>query len=176
MYHSGINVLIKEWYKKITKIQFRKDIKNMSEMQTMSETLFQERFFLDNFNVDRLFNLISRYDYLFLFHINKLALMSENENGIYLAELAEAMNLSIPEVSRMAQRLQDKGYIIWKTDNDKKKTYVKLSGKANELMQKQKDRIVKAYEEITKNISQEELKSMGNTMKKITEIIKNTEE
>ena len=88
----------------------------MNEMQNTrhEEKNLQENFFLENFNVDRLFNLISRYDYLFLFHINK-------------------------------------------------------------LMQRQKDRLVRAYEEITMTISQEELTSMGNTMRKITEIIKHTE-
>ena len=55
------------------------------------------------------------------------------------------------------------------------KTYVKLSGKALELMQKQKDRLVKAYEEITKTISQDDLASMGATIGKITEIVKHTE-
>ena len=57
----------------------------------------------------------------------------------------------------------------------KMKTYVKLSGKALELMQKQKDRLVKAYEEITKTISQDDLASMGATIGKITEIVKHTE-
>ena len=55
------------------------------------------------------------------------------------------------------------------------KTYVKLSGKALELMQKQKDRLVKAYEEITKTISPDDLASMGATIGKITEIVKHTE-
>lgn len=57
----------------------------------------------------------------------------------------------------------------------KMKTYVKLSGKALELIQKQKDRLVKAYEEITKTISQDDLASMGATIGKITEIVKHTE-
>ena len=52
---------------------------------------------------------------------------------------------------------------------------MKLSGKALELMQKQKDRLVKAYEEITKTISPDDLKSMGATIGKITEIVKHTE-
>ena len=43
------------------------------------------------------------------------------------------MKLSIPETSKMVKSLENKGYIIWKLDEKKERTYLVLTNKAIEL-------------------------------------------
>ncbi|MCD8131074.1 MAG: MarR family transcriptional regulator [Lachnospiraceae bacterium] len=133
-----------------------------------------ESFFLNSFNVDRLFRGIERSDYIFLYYIQMCIEAHPQQEKVYLAELAEAMNLDISEISRATERLQDKGYVIWKTDTSLGKTYVVFSSKAVELMADEKRRIIKCYEAVVQEIGMGELAGVVTTLKKIRDIINQT--
>ena len=82
------------------------------------------------------------------------------------------MRLQIPELSKAVEKLQDKGYVLWMTDNEAGKTYVQLTSKAIELMADEKRRMRESYRRIREEISEEELSQMVRTMKKVTAILK----
>lgn len=65
---------------------------------------------------------------------------SDCHEGVYLSEVAEYMKLSIPETSKMVKSLENKGYIIWKLDEKKERTYLVLTNKAIELSNCQKEK------------------------------------
>lgn len=132
----------------------------------------EEVFFLDNFDIDRVFGTIERADYLFLYYIKICADETAQGKNVYLSELAEAMHLGIPEISKAMGNLQEKGYVSWKTDSSVGKTYVELTSKAVELMCDERLRMKKCYEQIREEIGEEELAGMMQTMKKITGILK----
>lgn len=132
----------------------------------------EEMFFLNNFNIDRVFGTIERADYLFLYYIRNYADELAQGEKIYLSALAETMRITIPEISKAVENLQDKGYVSWKTDSKEGKTYVELTSKAIELMRDEKKRITECYEKIRKEVGEEELMQMIQTMKKVTEILK----
>ncbi|MGN0297668.1 MAG: MarR family transcriptional regulator [Lachnospiraceae bacterium] len=131
-----------------------------------------EEFFLENFNGDRIFDSIERADYLFLYYISHMCERDGNENRAYLADIAEEMDLTILEVSKAVERLQQKDYVDWKTNEDRDKTYVKLTDHAVELMNDERARMKNFYGEIQSTIPKEDLKTMILTMKKITDIMK----
>ncbi|EOS38371.1 hypothetical protein C808_02572 [Lachnospiraceae bacterium M18-1] len=132
----------------------------------------EEIFFLNNFNIDRVFGTIERADYVFLYYIKICADESVQQDRVYLSELAGAMHLALPEISKAMENLQEKGYVSWKTDNSAGKTYVELTSKAVELMSDERLRMKKCYEQIREEIGEEELSGMVQTMKKITGILK----
>ena len=132
----------------------------------------EESFFLENFNIDRVFNSIERADYLFLYYIRVCAENSEKSGAAYLSTLAQAMRLQIPELSKAVEKLQDKGYVLWMTDNEAGRTYVQLTSKAIELMADEKRRMRESYRRIREEIGEEELSQMIRTMKKVTAILK----
>ena len=80
-----------------------------------------EEFFLKSINVESIFEFVERTDYLFLYSIKECVEKSDCHEGVYLSEVAEYMKLSIPETSKMVKSLENKGYIIWKLDEKKKK-------------------------------------------------------
>ncbi|MCD7738191.1 MAG: hypothetical protein LUH58_04015 [Lachnospiraceae bacterium] len=93
---------------------------------------------------------------------------------MYLSELASAMNLKVTEISRAMERLQDKGYVIWKTDASLGKTYVTFTTKTIELMADEKKRIIKCYEAVVQEIGMGELAGTVMTLKKIRDIVNQT--
>lgn len=128
----------------------------------------EERFFLDNFNVDRVFNTIEKTDYLFLYYIKYCA---GRDGRVYLSALAEAMNMKIPELSKAMEKLQSKGYVLWKTDHEAGKTYVELTSKAAELMRDARARMGYCYQKIQEEIGPEKLAETLYTLKRINEIL-----
>ena len=132
----------------------------------------EEMFFLNNFNIDRVFGTIEKADYLFLYYIRNYADELAQGEKIYLSALAETMRITIPEISKAVENLQDKGYVLWKTDSKEGKTYVELTSKAIELMRDEKKRITECYKKIREEVGEEELMQMIQTMKKVTEILK----
>ena len=131
-----------------------------------------ESFFLENFNIDRVFSTIERTDYLFLYYIRACA--AKNEDGsdkVYLSDLAAAMTMNIFDLSKQIEKLQGKGYVFWQTDHSAGKTYVELTSKAIELMNEERKRLSDGYEQILNEIPPDEIEQMLRTMRKITKIL-----
>lgn len=130
-----------------------------------------ENFFLKYLNVDSIFDTIRRADYIFLFYVEELQKKSGQDEGVYLSDLAQALNMTIPQASRTARALQDQDLILWKTSSDKSRTYVQLTSNAIELMNYEEARMEEFYDAIADNIDASELEGMLATMKKIAAII-----
>lgn len=134
-----------------------------------------EEFFLKSMNVEQVFGIIERTDYFFLYNIQECMKESELENGVYLSALAEKMELSIPNVSKAVKNLETKGYVTWKLDDKKEKTYIVLTNKAIELGRDQRRKIVEAYEKITTNIRKEDMEVTMLTLNKIRNLLKDVQ-
>ena len=130
-----------------------------------------ENSFLKYLNVDSIFDTIRRADYIFLFYVEELQKKSGQDEGVYLSDLAQALNMTIPQASRTARALQDQDLILWKTSSDKSRTYVQLTSNAIELMNYEEARMEEFYDAIVDNIDASELEGMLATMKKIAAII-----
>ena len=131
-----------------------------------------EDFFVQTFDVDKVFSSVKRADYLFLYYIEHCSKSSQHENGAYLWELAEMMNMSITDISKAVTKLHDKGYVEWKTNAEKSKTYVELTKTAHRLMEEERDYMKRCFDEIEAEIDTDELSAMIKTMRKVGEIIK----
>ncbi len=136
----------------------------------------EELFFLENFNTDMVFRNIKRADYILLHAIRTHAGTRGRPGRTYLADLAKALDLPIPTLSRAMERLQDRGLVAWKTDSNAGQTYVKLTSKAVELMEDERRRLSIAYKRIRAEINDQELERTMETVKKITGILKESSE
>ena len=130
-----------------------------------------EDFFLNRIDVGRIFDFMERSDYLLLYNNQKCSEISDNDK-VYMSELAEQMHLSIIETSRSVKNLEDKGYVTWQTDENKERTFVRLTGKAKDAMARQNERMEKAYQRILSEVSDDEMMQAVATLGKIREIIK----
>lgn len=131
----------------------------------------EEWFFLHNFDVDKVFSTIQRADYLVLYYIRQQAAQHPGSK-VYLADLAAAMGLKVTELSKAVEKLQDKGFVAWKTDKEAGRTYVELSSKAVELMAEERDFMKRCYERLRTELGVDELRRTVDTMQKVTAILK----
>lgn len=131
----------------------------------------EEWFFLHNFDVDKVFSIIQRADYLVLYYIRQQAAQHPGSK-VYLADLAVAMGLKVTELSKAVEKLQDKGFVAWKTDKEAGRTYVELSSKAVELMAEEHDFMKRCYERLRSELGDDELRRTVDTMQKVTAILK----
>mgnify|MGYP000887567182 CR=1 FL=1 len=131
----------------------------------------EEWFFLHNFDVDKVFSTIQRADYLVLYYIRQQA-AQHPDSKVYLADLAAAMGLKVTELSKAVEKLQDKGFVAWKTDKEAGRTYVELSSKAVELMAEERDFMKRCYERLRTELGVDELRRTVGTMQKVTAILK----
>ena len=131
----------------------------------------EEWFFLHNFDVDKVFSTIQRADYLVLYYIRQQAAQHPGSK-VYLADLAATMGLKVTELSKAVEKLQDKGFVAWKTDKEAGRTYVELSSKAVELMAEEHDFMKRCYERLRSELGDDELRRTVDTMQKVTAILK----
>lgn len=135
----------------------------------------EEWFFLHNFDIDRAFRTIRRTDYLILYYIKMQQEQSPTEK-VYLAELAESMGLRVSELSKRMEKLQDEGYVLWKTDRQAGRSYVQLSAKAVEQMAEERAFLKRCYERLRSEIGDEELRRTAEVMQRVTGILKEERE
>ena len=131
----------------------------------------EEEFFLKSMNVEKVFAFLDRTDYFFLYNIKKCMETSELEEGVYLSELAEFMGLPMAKISITVKKLQEKGYVSWKTDMQEERTFITLTNSAKDLMERQKQHMTQAYEKIITNISKEEMETTLQTLGNIRRLI-----
>ena len=121
-----------------------------------------EWFFLHELNVDKVFSTIQRADYLILYYI-KVEQEAHPGEKIYLADLAAAMGLRVTELSKGIEKLQDSGFVTWKTDREAGRTYVELSSKAVELMAEEQALLQRCYRRMRAELGDEELRRAAAT-------------
>lgn len=135
----------------------------------------EEWFFLHNFDLDRVFNTIQRADYLVLFYI-KMQQEAHPDEKLYLADLAAAMGVRVTELSKGIEKLQDSGYVSWKTDREAGRTYVELTSKAVELMAEEREFMKRCYARLRTEVGDEELRRTVTTLQHLTGILKEERE
>ena len=137
-----------------------------------------EWFFLHELNVDKVFSTIQRADYLILYYI-KVEQEEHPGEKIYLADLAaidHRARLRVTELSKGIEKLQDSGFVTWKTDREAGRTYVELSSKAVELMAEEQALLQRCYRRMRAELGDEELRRAAATMQRATAILKEERE
>ena len=134
-----------------------------------------EWFFLHELNVDKVFSTIQRADYLILYYI-KVEQETHPGEKLYLADLAAAMGVQVTELSKGIEKLQDSGFVAWKTDREAGRTYVELSSKAVELMAEERAFMQRCYARLRAELGDEELHRAVSTMQSVTTILKDERE
>ena len=118
---------------------------------------------------------IQRADYLILYYI-KMQAEQHPDSKVYLADLAAVMGLKVTELSKAVEKLQDNGFVAWKTDREAGRTYVELSSKAVELMAEERAFMQRCYARLRAELGDEELHRAVSTMQSVTAILKDERE
>ncbi len=131
-----------------------------------------ELFSMEKLSTDSLFRIVDRTDYLMLRQIDICREKYPDQNRVYLVNLANEMNVPISEISKAVTHLQDRNYVIWRTDESGRMTYVEITETARARMQAQEKRINRMREKIIEEIPEEDITTTINTMEKVAEMVK----
>lgn len=130
-----------------------------------------EDFFSEELDMDRVFHSLERADYVLLRHIENIS-KSRDDDRVYLRELGESMGVGMQMLSRMITSVQDKGYVLWLTKEDKSGTYVVLTEGGIKRIEKEKEEMRETFSKIKRTIPHEDLEITLDTFQKISGIIK----
>jgi DNA-binding MarR family transcriptional regulator len=86
------------------------------------------------------------------------------------------MGLRVTELSKGIEKLQDSGFVTWKTDREAGRTYVELSSKAVELMAEEQALLQRCYRRMRTELGDEALRRAAATMQRATAILKEERE
>jgi DNA-binding MarR family transcriptional regulator len=131
-----------------------------------------ELFLMEKISTESLFKIVDRADYLMLRYIDICRQKYPDQNRVYLVNLANEMEVPISEISKAVTHLQDKNYVVWKTDESGRMTYVEITDVARSRMNAQNKRIERMKEKIMEEISPEALATTIETMEKVAELVK----
>ena len=159
----------------------------MAEKQTLSEhrdveelsnELTYRGYLMNRGKVRSLFQKIKIPEYLALH-----AIASEGQKSViysgrtYLADLAEKMQLTIRQTSRVAGNLKEKGLVNWSHDgNGSEGTYVIITETGQKLLEEQEQVLKKYYSKVIERFGKEDLIQVLQAMKQLETVMNRTME
>lgn len=140
-----------------------------NEMGKLSNELTYRRYFMNREKLQHLFKKITIREYVALYMIEQESEDSGNSEGkIYLKDLAEKMQLTIRQTSKVAEKLRDSGLITWSYEgNGSQGTYVSITNTGKELYLEQETILRKCYEKVIGKFGKDNLVLLLNLMKQL---------
>ena len=126
-----------------------------------------------NISAEYIFDIVEKTDFFLIRSIQEGIKNSVLEEGVYLSDLAEQMNVPVTQITAAVKKLESKGYVLWKLDDSRERTYIMLTDRALKLESDQKRKMMDAYEKIISNIRKEDLETTMLTISKIRELFEN---
>ena len=93
----------------------------------------------------QLFSEISTYDYIALLLLQRR--MGLGDDRIYLKEISEELDMPMAKVSKIVQRMQNRGFVYWTHDaSDRPGTFITLSEIGRDALKNQEEKIAVFFE------------------------------
>ncbi len=140
-----------------------------SDIAKLSHELTYRRYLLNNSRIRSFFKKLSIPDYLALHIIAK----TEEENDIYsgrtyLQDIADRMQRSIRQTSRMVKALQERGLVVWSHDGDGSEgTYVTLTETGRTMLVQEEEVLKKYYGKVIARYGRDNLIQLLTLMKQL---------
>lgn len=129
-----------------------------------------------NISAEYIFDIVEKTDFFMIRSIQEGIKNSTLEEGVYLSDLAEQMSIPVTQISTAVKKLESKGYVLWKLDDSRDRTYIMLTDRALKLESDQRRKMMDAYEKIVSNIRKEDLETTMLTISKIRQLFENEKE
>lgn len=130
------------------------------------------------FNKDQVNRILSIPDYIALHTIRDTDNFEDIYAGrTYLKELAERMQMSIRQTSRMVGNLKDRGLVLWSHDgNGSEGTYVTITETGEKLLKQQEDLLKEYYGKVISKYGKDNLIQLLRLMKQLETVMSSESE
>ncbi len=120
-----------------------------------------------------LFHDISKREFEMLMVMEHFSRENDDRKGIYVWELAKALHISSPAVSKMIRALEERGYAARDVDKeDRRNTYVYVTDKGREAQRKSKEKMDEVMRQVVMRMGEKNMKefiSLCNLLEDIME-------
>lgn len=157
---------------KIT-IQEENRIPDGMDIGRLSNELTYRKYLMNKDQVRSFFKELSIQEYIALHSIDQTGEAADIYSGrTYLKELADQMQLSIRQTSRMIGQLRDRGLVLWSHDgNGSEGTYVTMTDSGKKLLRQQEEVLKEYYGRVIRKYGKENLIQLLQLMKQLETVM-----
>lgn len=139
----------------------------------LSNELMYRRYLLNKDQLRNFFKELSIPDYIALHIIQETEELTEIYEGrTYLKNLAEKMQMTIRQTSKMVGNLRDRGLLLWSHDgNGSEGTYVTITESGKKLLKNQEQILRDYYGKVIEKYGKENLIQLLRLMKELETVM-----
>lgn len=149
-----------------------------TDIVKLSNEIIYHRYLINKNHVRDFTRKISVPEYIALYNIDVGRETSEIYSGrTYLKELAEKMQLTIRQTSRMIGDLRDRGLVLWAHDgNGSEGTYVTITESGQKLLKEQEEILKNYYGRVIEKYGRDNMIVLLQSMKQLETVMSSTME
>lgn len=143
------------------------------KLKALPYELTLRRYLFGRDSAQGVFEHLTPTEYIALHMIKKTSSeVATEDDKIYLQDLADKLELSIHQASKIARRLQERGLIIWSHDGDGEEgTYICETDMGVEAMKRQDAVLEERYRNVIEEFGYDNLVQLLSEMKRLNEIM-----
>lgn len=147
--------------------------KRSPDITQLSHELTYRRYLMNKGQTKRFFQELSIPEYIVLHIVEKNEKESEIYSGrTYLKELAEKLQLTIRQTSRMVNDMKGRGLLLWSHDGDGSEgTYVRMTDEGRTILETQEETLKKYYGKVIDKFGKENLIQLLQMMKQLETVM-----
>lgn len=148
------------------------------DIAKLSNELTYHRYLMNKGQIHEFFVKLSIPEYIALHIIALESEVSEIYMGrTYLKELAEKMQLTIRQTSRLIGELRDRGLVLWSHDgNGSEGTYVTITENGQKLLREQEEVLKNYYGKVIKKYGKDNMVQLLQLLKQLETVMCSTME
>lgn len=149
-----------------------------TDIVKLSNEIIYHRYLINKNHVRDFTRKISVPEYIALYNIDMGRETSDFYSGrTYLKELAEKMQLTIRQTSRMIGDLRDRGLVLWAHDgNGSEGTYVTITESGQKLLKEQEEILKNYYGRVIEKYGRDNMIALLQSMKQLETVMSSTME
>lgn len=154
-------------------MQEKKEMATKDDITRLSNELTYRRYIMNKDQLRKLFKELNITEYIALHNISATDETSAIYSGrTYLKELADKMQFTIRQTSKMIGNLKDRGLLSWSHDGDGSEgTYVTITERGQKLLKEQEEILKKYYERVIEKYGKENLVLLLQLMKQLETVM-----
>lgn len=154
-------------------MQEKKEMTTKDDIVRLSNELTYRRYIMNKDQLRKLFKELNIAEYIALHNISVTDETSAIYSGkTYLKELADKMQLTIRQTSKMIGNLKDRGLLSWSHDGDGSEgTYVTITEMGQKLLKEQEEILKKYYGRVIEKYGKENLVLLLQLMKQLETVM-----
>ena len=154
-------------------MQEKKEITTKDDIVRLSNELTYRRYIMNKDQLRKLFKELSIAEYIALHSISATDETSSIYSGrTYLKELADRMQFTIRQTSKLIGNLKDRGLLSWSHDGDGSEgTYVTITKMGEKLLKEQEEILRKYYGRVIKKYGKENMVLLLQLMKQLETVM-----